>query len=190
MNADVPRSTAPPRRANIRRRGGSNSWYGTAIDFQRDLEAGLSGHPEHAGQISCGLAPRAGRAATNRVLVYRHVGLELPGRREPAPVQIEFHERPSYDTYGLEPMNYPRVFADKGAMSKHRLPGDSLCLWFPDDADDRTWNHRDGLILLLNTVRNHLFFEDHWRATGGLAGGVWLGPEAPHDFPNSKEHAA
>lgn len=176
-------------RSHVRRRGGTNPWYGTDIKFQRALAAGLDDHVEHRGQVTAGLADTtvAVRHSRSRVLVYKHAGLDVPARRDPVMVRIEFHESPTYDTYGLAAIDYPRVFADPGASSKHRLPGDALCLWFPRDPDDRRWHHHDGLLALLNTVRNHLFFEDHWRATGGHGGpgqreGIWLGDEAPHGF--------
>lgn len=183
-------------RSHVRRRGGTNPWYGSSIEFQRAIEAELDGHAEHRGQVTCRLADASivTRHAGQRVLVYEHAGLDVPARRRPVSVRIEFHEDPDYDTYGLPAPDYPRVFADPGAVSKHRLPGDALCLWFPRDPDDRRWHHGDGLVTLFNNVRNHLFFEDHWRATGGHGGpgqpeGTWLGDEAPHGFPTQESAA-
>lgn len=184
-----------PRRSHVRRRGGTNPWYGTDLGFQHALLHGPGGpnaHPEHYGQVSAALADPTARYSHRRILVIEHVGIDIPGRREPAPVRIEFHERPDYDTYGLPAIDYPRVFADPGAISKHRLPADALCLWFPRDPEDRRWNHGDGVVALLNLARNHLFFEDHWRTTGGFGGpglpeGEWLGDEAPHGFPDLQE---
>jgi len=180
------------RRGHVHRRGGTNPWYGTSIDFQRSLLADLDTFVEHRGQVTVDLAdPRthgAARRTGQRILVIEHAGLDVPARRELVPVRIEFHENPNYSTHGLSPMDYPRVLADPGAASKHRFNDDSLCLWFPGDPEERRWQHTDGLITLLNTVRNHLFFEDHWRATGGAGGpdqpaGEWLGDEAPHPVP-------
>lgn len=110
-------------------------------------------------------------------IIYRHAGLEVPGRLDLVPVRVEFYETPEYPTYGLPAQDYPRVFADPGADSPHRMPDGALCLFFPGDPADRRWTSKDGLHALLGLVRDHLFFELHWRATGR-----WLGPEAPHGF--------
>ena len=118
-----------------------------------------------------------------RLRIYKHKGLYVPGRVELVPVRIEFHERPSYQTYGLAPQDYPRVFADPGAVSKHRMPDDdALCLYYPNDPAERRWTAPDGLVALLNIISNHLFCELRWRNTGGPDGGVWLLDEAPHGF--------
>lgn len=183
-------------RSHVRRRGGTNAWYATSIKFQRALLAGLDAHVEHRGQVTFRLtrASAVSRWPGERILVVEHAGLDVPARREPVPVRIEFHENPDYNTYGLHAGDYPRVLADPGAISKHRLPGDALCLWFPRDPEERRWHHSDGLLTLFNTARNHLFFEDYWRSTGGHGGpgqpeGIWLGDEAPHGFP-TQENAA
>jgi hypothetical protein len=118
-----------------------------------------------------------------RVLAYTHAGLEVPGRRDPVPVRIEFHERPPYDTYDLAPRDYPRVFADPDLPSPHRMPDDSLCLYMPKDPEDRRWHSALGLEALLNLTRNHLYKEMRWRDTGGFDGGIWLGEEAAHGLP-------
>ena len=190
LDAAHPGSGRARRRGNVRRPFDAGVWYAADIEFQRALEAGLGDCAEHRGQVTCRLADPGARArqTRTRVLVYEHAGLDVPARRDLVPVCIEFHENPTYPTYGLPPWDYPRVFADPGAISKHRLGGDALCLWYPRDPEDRRWHYEDGLVTLLNIVRNHLFFEDHWRATGGhgAAGqpeGEWLGNEAPHGFP-------
>jgi hypothetical protein len=175
-------------RHHVRRRGGNNPWYATSIGFLDRLETALANEPEHRGQVIRTLTrPPPGRAA-GRVLTYHHVGLDVPGRVDPVPVTVEFHELPIYDTYGLAAADYPRVLADPGATSPHRLPGDALCLWYPADPTDRRWDYTHGLVALLNLARNHLFFEDYWRETGVAGGpgrnaGTWLGDEAPHGFP-------
>jgi hypothetical protein len=47
-------------------------------------------------------------------------------------VTIDFYATPPYACWGLPPEEYPRVFADPGASSPHRMPDDdALCLWFP-----------------------------------------------------------
>jgi hypothetical protein len=60
---------------------------------------------------------------------------------------------------------------------------DALCLYYPRSPAEQRWTADDGLVALLNLVRDHLFFEQHWRSTGGHRRGVWLGGEAPHGFP-------
>lgn len=72
----------------------------------------------------------------HRRLTYRHTGVEVPGRRDLVPVRIEFFADPPYNCYGLPPEDYPRVFADPDQLSPHRMPDDSLCLFYP--ADPRT----------------------------------------------------
>jgi hypothetical protein len=98
-------------------------------------------------------------------------------------VRIEFYARPLYDTYGLPPEEYPRVYADLGAASPHRLRGDALCLYFPHAKPERRWTPEKGLLALIDITRDHLFFEGFWRQTGGANGGIWLGAEQPHNFP-------
>ena len=84
---------------------------------------------------------------------------------------VEFHEKPTYDTFGSRPYDFPRVFADPGAESKHRHEASTRCACgSPATPTDRRWHHTDGLVALFNLTRNHLFFEAHWRATGGQGG--------------------
>jgi hypothetical protein len=61
------------------------------------------------------------------------------------------------------------------------MPDDGLCLFFPHDPPDQRWRAKHGLLCLLDLVRNHLFYELHWRATDR-----WLGPEAPHGFDGAR----
>ena len=118
--------------------------------------------------------------------MYRLNGLFVPGR-EPIDVRVAFFATPYYDTYKLPPQDYPRVFADPGAISPHRMPGDdALCLYFPHSPPERRWRSTDGLLMLLDLVRDHLFFETHWRDTAARGKGEWLGAEAPHGFPQSR----
>jgi hypothetical protein len=120
------------------------------------------------------------------MLVYRHAGLEVRGRVERIPVRVVFHERPPYPCYGLPWHDYPRVFADPRQLSKHRMPDDSLCLYYPWDPPERRWTADNGLVQLFEIVANHLFYEQWWRHTGGHNGGEWLGDEAEHGFPNER----
>jgi hypothetical protein len=117
-------------------------------------------------------------------LAYRHEGIWVPGRTHPIAVAVAFFESPPYDCYGLRAEDYPRVWADCGALSKHRMPtDDALCLYFPWSPPERRWTAADGLLALLDLARDHLYFEDYWRRTGGPHHGEWLGDEAPHGPP-------
>jgi hypothetical protein len=76
------------------------------------------------------------------------------------------------------------VLVSAKGLSPHRMPDDdALCLYYPGSAPERRWRPESGLLALIDLVRDHVFFEDHWRATGGPCGGEWLGEEQPHGFP-------
>lgn len=171
-------------------------WYGATISFQRHLEHGLHDTPEHRHGVSANVTPRGRRIHTHyRVLTYHHAGLDVPGRRHRVPVQVHFYEDPDHYTYGLPAADYPRVVADPGAESKHRMPDGALCLFFPGDPPEKRWQHTDGLVSLFEIVRRHLVLEDYWRESGGFGdrrgkgAGVWLGDEAPHGFPDERSVA-
>lgn len=122
-------------------------------------------------------------AQTATTLTYRHTGLRVSGRIAPVPVTIRFYAQPPYTLYGLSPQDYPRVFADPGAESKHRMPeDDSLCLFYAGDPVEHRWTSDKGLLSLFDLIADHLFHEDYWRSTGGSRRGIWLGREAPHGF--------
>ena len=116
---------------------------------------------------------------TPDVLTYHHAGVEVTGRRDLEPVTIEFHRIPRYCCFGLLPEEYPRVLADVGARSLHRMPeGDRLCLWMPKDPPEQRWSPPDGLQGLLDPTVEHLLAEEHWRLNGGddehdVEVGVW-----------------
>jgi hypothetical protein len=185
------------RRTGHARRRPTSPWYATDPSFQRHLERGLYDIAEHRRRVTVALQPEnALQRRLYRVLVYHHAGLDVPGRRHPVPVEVQFYEDPDYVTYGLSPADYPRVVAEPGAASKHRMPDDALCLYYPNDHDDRRWKHTDGLPTLFEIVRHHLLYEDYWRATGGHGDGrghgegIWLGDEAPHGFDGDDRRAA
>lgn len=118
-------------------------------------------------------------------ITYR-LPVEVRGRREAVEVRIEFHQQPPYDCYGLPPEEYPRVFAALGVTSPHRMPTDqALCLYYPMSPPGQRWRPANGLLSLIDLTRDHVFFEDYWRATGGERGGTWLGAEASHGFPQA-----
>lgn len=141
-------------------------WYGADLAWRIPLENAAK--RRYGRHLSFELS--GGR------LDYRLDQLEVTGRTEPVPVRISFFQRPYYSCGPLSPEDYPRVFADRGAASKHRMPGDdALCLYAIDDPEERRWRSRDGLLTLLDITADHLFAEEHWRTTT-----VWPLPEAPH----------
>lgn len=138
----------------------------------------------HPGDITLELTGSVAPRERSLKLVYRHRGLQVRGLARRIPVEIQFWEKPYYDTYGLSALDYPRVFADPGAKSKHRMPGDgSLCMWFPPDPPELRWVHTDGLAHLLRLTADHLLCEESWRQDGADEyRSNWLSPEAPHGF--------
>ena len=153
----------------------SSAWYGATaawwVPFERDAKR------KHGDDITTTLG--LGR------LTYT-IRLEVTGVLDPIPVTVAFFADPPYPTFGLPAQDYPRVWADTVETSPHRMPDKSLCLYYPADPQQRRWHSELGLLSLLNLTRDHLFFEHHWRSTGGSSGGVWLGPEADHGFPERK----
>lgn len=149
------------------------SWYGLQPAWQVALEA--TARREHGTSLSLVLRPNH--------IVYR-IPIEVPGRRYPVHTEIVFYQWPPYSCWGLPPEEYPRVHASPDETSPHRMPDDNaLCLYYPRSPAHERWRPSDGLLALIDLIRNHLFFEDHWRATGAHRGGVWLGAEAPHSVP-------
>lgn len=155
-------------------------WYGARPAWQLRLERDV--HREHHRHLRCEQGIGITWRDSTGWLAYHHDGLDVPGFNAPVPVTVAFFESPPYDTYGISPANYPRVWADCGAVSPHRMPDDALCLYYPRSPVELRWTAPDGLLPLLNLVRDHLFFEHYWRITGGHPRGRWLGTEAPHGF--------
>jgi hypothetical protein len=122
---------------------------------------------------------------THDRIEYR-VHVDVLGRRETVPVLVKIYADPPYHCYDLAPQDYPRVYADVGAASPHRMPDGALCLYQPLDPPEQRWRSDHGLLALLELVRRHLLLEDGWRLTGGHAGGLWAGAEAPHGLPKQK----
>lgn len=143
----------------------------------------------YPGQVTSSLACDLEHPERPWVLTYRHSGLRVDGLVKRVPVEVQFHELPRHDTYGLNPVDYPLVFADPGAKSKHRHGNDALCLWYPRDWRWRTWRHTDGLGYLFQLTADHLLREAWWRATGADEhNSEWLGAEAAHGFPEDAEY--
>ncbi len=120
---------------------------------------------EHPGDITLELSGSVPPRERSLKLVYRHRGLRVRGLGRRVPVEVQFWEKPYYNTFGLPALDYPRYFADPGAKSKHRMPDDSLCMWFPPDPPEKRWLHTDGLAMLLRLTANHLLCEAAWRQT-------------------------
>lgn len=145
-------------------------WYGLRPSWQVAVEA--AARREHGAALRLLIQPDR--------IIYR-MPVEVPGRRQPVLTSIVFHRWPPYPCWGLSPEEYPRVFAAPGGISPHRMPDDgALCLYYPLAPPHERWRPVDGLLALVDLARNHVFLEDHWRATGGYSGGEWLGPEQPH----------
>lgn len=118
-------------------------------------------------------------------LEYR-VALDVIGPNSLVDATIVFYARPPYRTFGLPAQDYPRVWAQPGLPSKHRMPeDDALCMYYPNDPPQHRWTADKGLLDLLDLVVDHLGFETYWRATGGHDGGIWPGAEAQHGFPDA-----
>ncbi|WP_222129334.1 hypothetical protein [Nocardioides sp. zg-1228] len=157
-------------------------WYGAQpawqIDLERDAQRAHGLHLRREQGIGVSWRRSTGW------LAYHHDGLNVPGRRDTVPVTVAFFEDPPYDTYGIAPENYPRIWADCGAVSPHRMSDQAPCLYYPWSAVEQRWTAADGLLPLLNLVRDHLYFEHYWRLTGGQRRGQWLGGEAAHGVPD------
>lgn len=116
---------------------------------------------------------------TQNTLEYSLPALPVSGR-DPVAVTITFDRQPGYRHFQLPPQDFPTVHADPGALSKHRNPDGSLCLFYPFDPPDQRWTSEMGLNVLLDLVAEHLFAELFWRQTGGHRHGRWVLNEAPH----------
>lgn len=147
-------------------------WYGSSLAWRVAVEAAA----RRAYGAKLHVAEEPGKVE------YR-IALDVHGPNALVDITIAFYAEPPYATYGLPAEDYPRVWAERGLSSKHRMPDDSLCLYYPHDPSSRRWTADKGLLDLLDLVVDHLGYEAFWRATGGEGGGVWPGDEAPHGFP-------
>jgi hypothetical protein len=120
--------------------------------------------------------------ATHNELTYQLDDLDIPGDSQRRSIRITFHAQPPYPTYGQRPQDFPRAHATPHAPSKHRYPDDdALCLWQPLDPPDRRWTSDQGLLVLIELIRRHLFLELQWRQTG-----TWILEDAPHGFGRAR----
>jgi hypothetical protein len=117
------------------------------------------------------------------VVASNHLGQRYVWR---VPVIVPVYESEYSLRIELEERVPVRVVAENwtGSM-KHTFGHNRLCMWFPDDPDERRWQRSDGLLKLIDTAVVHLFKELYWRETG-----EWLGDEAPHDVPKVEARAA
>ena len=137
-----------------RRYGGP--WYGN--DVRRVcFERGAKRHFPTLQGMTCTSGTKAGRH-------YKAI-IDVP-HYEPRHVEIFFlRSAPSF----------AKITADGPTASPHRYNTHQLCIWYPDDPDEKRWVFEDGLLILLGLIAAHLFREAWWRETG-----EWLGPEAGH----------
>lgn len=106
-------------------------------------------------------------------LIYR-LQTDIPVTSSPVSVKIE-----------LRTQRRPwcaAVFVDAPECKRHRFDDDSLCMWWAPHPKSRRWVLPDGLSLLAQYARRHLFQEACCRA--GLP---WPGEEAPGDHPRPSQ---
>lgn len=147
-------------------------WYGTSPAWRVAVEA--STRREYGDRL---------RVTEWRGRVEYRIALDVRGPNDLVEVAVVFYADPPYETYRLHPQDYPRVWAERGLPSKHRMPDDdALCFYYPADPPERRWTADKGLLDLLDLVVDHLGYEAYWRASGGHDGGQWLGDEVEHGF--------
>ena len=113
-------------------------------------------------------------------LVYNLDALDVRGRVMPVPVEVTFRPRlRAQYAAAISAEDYPRVVADPGAESPHRLDRNALCLYYPWDPPEERWSAPMGLASLFDLTAQHLFYEQWWRENDH----EWLGREAPHGGP-------
>lgn len=141
------------------------TWYGADPCFWYPLET-------HARRE---LRERYVFEYSAEVLRYRVYSLVVPGDESVHDITIEFWRDPPYNTFGLLPQNYPRVFTNVVRPRKHAFDDDSLCIWHPQDAQSLRWTSDDGLLVLVEMIRRHLLLEIDFFFTG-----KWAIEDAPH----------
>jgi hypothetical protein len=105
-----------------------------------------------------------------RALVFRGE-LDVPTLPKRRRVAISFPGKPSTER--------PVVMVSGPRLSRHRFVQfrpTSLCLYYGPDPSLMKWDLNDGLVGLIDLIRQHLFKEEWWRATGR-----WPGPEVHLD---------
>jgi hypothetical protein len=155
-------------------------WYGEEAAFRVALEAGA--RRRYGRHLTIEYLPDVAwnLKFTPGPLVYIVDGIDVRGRVEAVPVEVQFHAKLPERIGRLIPAeDYPAVFADRGKPLKHRLGNGALCLYYPGDPPNMRWTASMGLLSLLEATAEHIYFEDYARAHGGQ----WLGVEAPHGVP-------
>jgi hypothetical protein len=105
-----------------------------------------------------------------RTLVFRGE-VEVPTLPKRRRVAIAFPGKPSTER--------PIVMVSGPRRSRHRFVHfrpTSLCLYYGPDPTSMKWDVNDGLAGLIDLIRQHLFKEEWWRATG-----TWPGMEVHLD---------
>lgn len=157
--------------------------HGAGPAFRLSLERGLLSHFDDLRRK--GNDEHVAIDAGVNVLTYTITGMKVPGDTVRHNVAIEFHRKPSYNTFGLPAHDFPRVTTDDLRPKHHAYPAltisdGPLCLWYPHDPEDRRWTSRRSLVDLIEMVRRHLFLEQHYRVRR-----IWLMEDAPHGFPEA-----
>jgi hypothetical protein len=118
---------------------------------------------------------RTGKGIKTGVVVYTlHVTVPEFDDRRLIKITLRNWRQPSVES----------VTADGPPDSPHRYRSGHLCMWYPGDGPDLTWQPEEGLLGLIRYAEVHLFREAFWRRYG-----EWPGPEAPHAEGEAKEAA-
>jgi hypothetical protein len=150
------------------RRAKPGGWYD---DFRYRLQFEREAHkafPSIRGS-------RTGRGRKTGAIVYT-LTVGVPEFDERRVIKITLGNR-TWPTVRL-------VTADGPPRSPHRYADGHLCMWYPGDGPDGTWQPEEGLLGLIQYARVHLFREAYWRRYD-----QWPGPEAPHGEDEEKEAA-
>ncbi len=156
-------------------------WFGQARAFLTEMETGLAEAEVvrmTANEISDHPVLRAVQRARDmwtargyRFAVQGPFGLArlviLLSSRRPDEVVVVCLDGPN----GAE-IASPHRNGRPGASSAYEL-----CLFFPGDPESNRWVPSDGLVLLADLARVHVWKEHFWRTEG-----FWPGPEAPHGY--------
>jgi hypothetical protein len=118
---------------------------------------------------------RTGKGIKTGIVVYSmHVTVPEFNDRRLIKITLKNWRRPYVES----------VTADGPSDSPHRYGSGRLCMWYPGDGPDLTWQPEEGLLRLIRYAELHLFKEAFWRRYDD-----WPGPEAPHGEGEAKEAA-
>lgn len=109
---------------------------------------------------------RTGKGKKTGVVVYTlHIAVPEFGERRLIKITLGNRTRPTVRS----------ITVDGPTDSPHRYDDGHLCMWYPGDGPELTWQPEEGLRRLIQYAEVHLFREAFWRRYG-----EWPGPEAPH----------